>query len=56
MTNRSLDAATWISAGIAVVSLSQAALILTVIATIISITLGLIRLHDRLAYGPRGRE
>jgi hypothetical protein len=53
--HRLLDAATWVFAGIAAVSLATAALWLTILATIISIALGLIRLHDRFAYGPPGR-
>jgi hypothetical protein len=52
--HRMLDAATWGSALIAAVSLANAALVLTVIATLISIALGLIRLHDRIRYGPPG--
>ena len=41
----------YLFAGVAVVSLSQAALIVTIIAGLISITLGAIKLHDRLRYG-----
>jgi hypothetical protein len=53
--HRLLDAATWLSAGVAAISLASAALWLTVIATAISIALGVIRLHDRFRYGPPGR-
>ena len=49
-----LDWAAWGFAGLAAISLSQAALTLTIIATGISIILGLIRVHDRIKYGPRG--
>lgn len=49
-----LDWAAMGLAGIAAISLSQAALTLTIIATCLSIILGLIRVHDRLRYGPRG--
>jgi NaMN:DMB phosphoribosyltransferase len=47
-----LDGGTWFAAAVAVVSLSQLAFALTIIATTISIVLGLIRVHDRLKYGP----
>ena len=43
---------THLFAGVAVVSLSQAALLLTCISAAIAIILGLIKLHDRLKYGP----
>lgn len=49
-----LDAGTWITAAVAVVSLSQLAFALTIIATLLSIALGIIRVHDRFKYGPRG--
>lgn len=45
----------YLFAGVAVVSLSQAALIVTLLAGLISITLGAIKLHDRLRYG-RGSD
>lgn len=49
-----LDGAAWLSAGIAAVSFWQGiALAVTIIAGMISITLGLIRVHDRLRYGPQ---
>lgn len=48
-----LDWFTWTFAGIAAVSLTQAALIVTFIAGLLSIILGAIRLHDRLRYGPQ---
>lgn len=51
--HRLLDAAVWLSAGVAAVSLATAALWLTVIATTLSIVLATIRIHDRLKYGPR---
>jgi phage terminase Nu1 subunit (DNA packaging protein) len=43
----------YLFAGVAVVSLSQTAFVLTIIATLISIALGGIKLHDRLRYGPK---
>ena len=42
----------YLFAGVAVVSLSQTAFVLTIVATIISIILGGIKLHDRIRYGP----
>lgn len=42
----------YLSAGVAVVSLSQAALWATLISALIAIALGLLRLHDRIKYGP----
>ena len=54
-SRHALDGAAWISAGIAAFSFWQGiALAITIIAGLISITLGLIRVHDRLKYGPRG--
>lgn len=41
----------YIFAGVAVVSLQQAAFAVTIVAGIISATLGLIKLHDRIRYG-----
>ena len=52
-----LDWAVWLCAGVALISLSQLAFVLTCIATLLSIVLGCVRLHDRVKYGPaRGRE
>ena len=42
----------YLFAGVAVVSLSQTAFVLTIVATIISIILGGVKLHDRIRYGP----
>lgn len=42
----------YLFAGVAVVSLSQAALWATLISALIAITLGLFKLHDRIRYGP----
>lgn len=54
-SRHAIDGATWISAGIAAVSFWQGiALAVTIIAGLISITLGLIRVHDRIRFGPRG--
>jgi hypothetical protein len=53
--HRTLDAVTWISAAVAAVSFWQGiALAVTIIAGIVSALCGLIRLHDRLRYGPGG--
>lgn len=41
--------------GVAVISLSQAAYALTIIATVLSIILASFKLHDRIRYGPVGR-
>lgn len=47
----------YVFAGVAAVSLSQAAYALTIIATFLSIVLAAFKLHDRIKYGPaRGRE
>lgn len=47
----------YLFAGVAAVSLSQAAYALTIIATLLSIILAVFKLHDRVKYGPvRGRE
>jgi hypothetical protein len=42
----------YLFAGVAVVSLSQAALWATLISALIAIALGLFKLHDRIKYGP----
>jgi hypothetical protein len=41
----------YLFAGVAVVSLQQAAFAVTIIAGLISAVLGLIKLHDRIRYG-----
>lgn len=38
--------------GVALISLSQAAYVLTIIATLLSIVLAVFKLHDRVRYGP----
>ena len=43
----------YVFAGVAAVSLSQAAYALTIIATFLSIILAVFKLHDRVKYGPR---
>ena len=50
---KAVEAGAWAFAGVAAISLSQAALMVTFIAGAISILLGLIRLHDRIRYGPK---
>lgn len=49
------DLFTFLCAGIAVVSLTQAALVVSIMAGLISVVLGGIRLHDRVKYGPGGK-
>lgn len=44
----------YLFAGVAAVSLSQAAYALTIIATVLSIILAGFKLHDRIKYGPAG--
>jgi hypothetical protein len=52
-----LDLLIWICAGIAAVSLSQLAFLATALAGFGSFVLFLIRVFDRIKYGPqRGRE
>jgi Na+/H+ antiporter NhaB len=46
----------YIFAGVAAVSLSQAAYALTIIATLLSIALAVYKLHDRILYGPARRD
>lgn len=41
----------YLFAGVAVVSLQQAAFVVTIIAGLISAALGLIKLHDRVKFG-----
>jgi MFS superfamily sulfate permease-like transporter len=52
---RFIDIGAWLFAGVAAVSLAQTALIITILAGLVSIALGAIRLHDRIKYG-RGEE
>jgi hypothetical protein len=55
--HRILDAGAAFFAVVAGISFWQGvALALTIIAAVVSITLGCIRIHDRLRYGPAGRE
>lgn len=42
----------YVFAGVAAVSLSQAAYALTILATLLSIILAGVKLHDRFKYGP----
>jgi hypothetical protein len=44
----------WVSLGFAAISLSQAAFVLTIVATALSIVLAFIKIHDRFKYGPTG--
>jgi uncharacterized membrane protein len=47
----------WLFAGVAAVSLAQAAIVMSIMAAAVSVILGGIRIHDRIKYGPaRGRE
>ena len=43
----------YLFAGVAVVSLSQAAVVLTCVSAFLASVLALIKLHDRLRYGPK---
>ena len=51
-----VDLLTFLCAAVAAVSLAQAALVLTIVSTVIAIVLGGFRLHDRIRYGHRGKE
>lgn len=51
-TKRAID---WTAAGMTLLSFSGLSAILTVIATLLTITWYAIRLHDRIRYGPAGR-
>lgn len=42
----------YLFAGVAVVSLSQLAFVMTCISTALAIILALVKLHDRFKYGP----
>ena len=42
----------YLFAGVAVVSLTQAAVVLTCVSAFLASVLALIKLHDRLKYGP----
>lgn len=46
----------YLFAGVAVVSLQQAAFAVTIIAGLISAVLGAIKLHDRLKYGRAAKD
>ena len=46
----------YLFAGVAAVSLSQAAYVLTITATLLSIILAGFKLHDRIKYGPASRD
>jgi hypothetical protein len=46
----------YLFAGVAAVSLSQAAYALTILATLLSIILAAFKLHDRIRYGPARRD
>lgn len=52
-TRRALDLTTFAFAGVAAISLSQTALLLSCCAALVSIAVGLVRLYDRLKYGKR---
>jgi hypothetical protein len=43
----------YLFAGVAFVSLSQAALWATLISALVAIVLGAFRIHDRIKYGPK---
>lgn len=50
--NQWVERLAYVFAGIAAVSLAQAALAVTIVAGLLSIVLGAFRLHDRLKHGP----
>jgi hypothetical protein len=50
---KGLDLAVAGFAGVAAISLSQAALIVTIIAGLASILLAAIRVYDRITFGPK---
>ena len=50
-----IDASAWIFAGVAAVSLSQTALVITILAGLASFILAAIRIYDRVVHG-RGGE
>jgi hypothetical protein len=52
-TKRGVDVAIWATAGVSAgLTLANVAVVLSIIAAVISIAIGLLRLHDRLKYGP----
>jgi hypothetical protein len=51
-----VDLLTFLCAGVAAISLAQLALTVSIIAGIASISLAGLRWHDRIRYGPRGKE
>ena len=52
-----VDSAAVLCAGVAVISLQQAAWVATILACAMTLILGTIRVYDRVRYGPgRGRE
>jgi hypothetical protein len=53
MTHDNARIGAWVFAGIAGISLAQAALIATVLAGTASFILALISIYDRLKYGPK---
>lgn len=53
-TKRVAEFAAFLCAGVSAVSLSQAAVVISILAGLVSIVLGGIRIHDRLKYGKGG--
>ena len=53
---KALEGGAYLFAGVAAVSLSQAALIVTLLAGLLSAILAGIRIHDRLRYGRGASE
>jgi len=47
-----VEGAAYVFAGVAAISFAQLAYVVTIVAGIISAMLGVIRLHDRIRYGP----
>ena len=54
-TRHTLDGVAIVGTFIAGITLHNAAVTLTVFATIVSLTCGVIRIYDRVKYGPHGR-
>jgi hypothetical protein len=55
--SRLVEALAYVFGGLALFSLTQAAVVMSLIAATVSVLLGGIRIHDRIKYGPaRGRE
>lgn len=55
--SRLVEALAYAFGGLALISLTQAAVVMSLMAATVSVILGAIRIHDRIKFGPaRGRE